>query len=585
MKLSSICKSFFCVFVSIFFFAAGLAAAEVNPLAPVKTDNPRDTMMTFMESMKKYKEGVEKGDRVLMGQIDRAVRCFDLEQTSFLEYQQKGRESAILLKEVIDRVIVIDYEKIPVKSDIPGEKLLRWRLKGTEITITLQKEGDRAGEYLFSRDTSHRVREFYDKVKHLPYLAGSGGGAMYSDTWFEENVPEWMRQKIFLLYIWQWAAIFIIILSGFIIKLFVKLFVDTIKRISEKSKGIWLKKIASAFSGPTSWMSAAVFWFLTIRMLGLEGFTLTLVTVLIKISLSAIFLWLVYRLLNVLSDYFLELAKKTPSTLDDQLVPILTKTMRIFVIIFGSLVAVQNIGINVMSVLAGLGIGGLAFALAARDMVANFFGSLMILFDGPFQVGDWIIAGKSEGTVEEIGFRSTKIRTFYNSVISIPNADLATNAVDNMGKREYRRIRTVLGITYDTPPEKFEAFLEGIKNIIKANPYTRKDYFHVVFNGYGDSSLEILLYAFLKVPDWSTELVEKQNIFMEILRLASELGIDFAFPTQSLHIETFPEKERVRKPWQKDVDAVREKAKRFGPGEDLSKPAGLGIYTPSFREK
>ncbi len=585
MKPVSIIKYIVCLLAATVLCIPQLHALEENPLEPVKTDNPRDTMTTYMESMKKYRMGLEKGDRVLMGHIDRAVRCFDLDQTSFLEQQNKARETAILLKEVIDRVIVIDYSRIPVKSDEPGEKLVRWRLKGTEITITLQKEGDRAGEYLFSRDTSNRVREFYDKVKHLPYLEGSGGGALFSDTWFEENVPEWMRKKVFFLHIWQWTTIFLIILAGLVIKLFIKLLVDTVKRLSEKTSGVWIKKIASAFSGPTSWMAATLFWFLTLSFLGLEGLALSFITMLIKISLSALFLWLIYRLLDVLSDYFMDLASKTPSTLDDQLVPILTKTMKIFIIIFGTLVAIQNIGFNVMSVLAGLGIGGLAFALAAKDMVANFFGSLMILFDGPFQVGDWIIAGKSEGTVEQIGFRSTKIRTFYNSVISIPNADLATKEVDNMGKREYRRIRAVLGITYDTPPEKMEAFLEGIKNIIKANPHTRKDYYHVVFSGYGDSSLEILLYVFLKVPDWSTELVEKQNIFLEILRLAKELDVDFAFPTQSLHIETFPEKENVRKAWAKDIDSIRKTADKFGPGGELSRPAGLGIHTPPFKEK
>jgi MscS family membrane protein len=200
-------------------------------------------------------------------------------------------------------------------------------------------------------------------------------------------------------------------------------------------------------------------------------------------------------------------------------------------------------------------------------------------------VGDWIVVGKAEGTVEEIGFRSTKIRTFYNSLISVPNADLATKEVDNMGRREYRRVREVLGITYDTPPEKIEAFLEGIKNIIKSNEYTRKDYYHVVFSGYGGSSLNILLYFFLRVPDWSTELVEKQNVFIEILRLAKELNIDFAFPTQTLHIESSPEHSGAAGRTAYDIEKIKKSAAEFAPGGSSSRPAGLGIYTPSFKEK
>jgi MscS family membrane protein len=129
-----------------------------------------------------------------------------------------------------------------------------------------------------------------------------------------------------------------------------------------------------------------------------------------------------------------------------------------------------------------------------------------------------------------------------------------------------------------------EAFLEGIKNIIKANAFTKKDGFYVAFEGYGASSLDILVYFFLNVADRSSEIAEKQNIFIEILRLAKELDVDFAFPTQSLHVETFPEKETVRRPWEKDIDSVKETAESFGPDGKNAKPGGLGIYTPLFKE-
>ncbi len=571
----------------ITFSGLNLSAQQmiINPLEPVKTDNPRDTMRTFMDAMNKYKEGREKGDDVLAGYIDRAVRCFDLGTFSFVEQQKRGEEAAVLLKEIIDRIIIIDYSKIPEKSEVPGEKLLRWRLKGTEIIITRQEEGDRAGEYLFSSETTLRLKEFYSKVKPLPYLDGSGGGALYKTGWFEENIPLSMKGKFLFLYIWQWVGIFIAFIAGLVIKVFVKFLIDFLKFLTRKGRSIWLKKIVSAFSGPTGWLAAIFFWYITVYAFGFEGGTLSVLMAILKVSLSGVFIWLLYRLLDVLSDFLVDAASKTESTLDDQLVPLVSKSLKIFVIILGVLIIIQNFGINVVSLLAGLGIGGFAVAFAAKDMVANFFGSLMILFDSPFQVGDWIIVGTAEGTVEEIGFRSTKIRTFYNSIISVPNADLATKEVDNMGRREYRRIRQEIGITYDTPPEKVEAFLEGIKNIIKANTYTRKDYYHVVFNGYGDSSLNILLYFFLKVPDWSTELVEKQNIFIEILRLAKELNVDFAFPTQTLHIESTPSENGAVSRTDYNFENIRKVASDFGPDGNSSRPSGLGIYTPSFREK
>ena len=119
---------------------------------------------------------------------------------------------------------------------------------------------------------------------------------------------------------------------------------------------------------------------------------------------------------------------------------------------------------------------------------------------------------------------------------------MATTRIDNMGKRAFRRITMTVGITYDSPPEKIEAFLEGIKNIILTNPVTRKDYFHVVLNGFGASSLDILFYVFVKVPSWAEELVAKQNLMLEIIRLAKTLELEFAFPTQTLHVDTLPDK-------------------------------------------
>ncbi len=519
--------------------ALPLAAAVMaaSPLEPVKTDNPRDTMRTFMESMNDYRQGLEKRDDRLMGRIDRAVRCFDLEEGFFLEHQEKAREHAVLLKEVIDRVIVIDYDKIPEGPEGPGEKLLRWRLRGTEITIARKESGERAGEYLFTRETAGRAKEFYEKVKHLPYLEGSGQGALYRGTWFEETVPAWMKERFVFLKIWQWAGLFLAIFLGLLVKFMVRLGVDLVNRISARSKRVWFMKTAKAFSGPTSLLAATLFWYVSYRLLGFDGGVQTFLRVVLQVLLAGALLWLLYRLMGVFSDYLAEVASRTQSTLDDKLVPIATRAMRIFVVIFGALVAVQNMGLNVMSVLAGLGIGGLAFALAGKDMVANFFGSLMILFNGPFQVGDWIIVGSAEGTVEEIGFRTTKIRTFYNSVITIPNGELVIKEVDNMGRREYRRVMATIGVTYGTPPDLLRGFIDGIRNIIAENPHSKKDAIYVVFNGYGDSSLDILIYYFLKVPDWMTELEQKEDVYMHIFRLAARMGVDFAFPTRTVHME------------------------------------------------
>ncbi|MBI39914.1 MAG: hypothetical protein CMF59_09960 [Leptospiraceae bacterium] len=552
-------------------------------LEPIRTDSPRETMQSFMEAMNDYKTGTEQGIPDKEARIQDAIRTLDLSEIPAVTREEKGREAAMLLKEVMDRVIVMDYDRIPAEDDenpLPN----RWRLAGTEIIILQQKDGERSGEYLFSAATVERSREFYEKVRDLPYLDGSGGGAAYKDPWMDQYIPSWAQKNVLGILTWQWIGLAIVILLGLIIRTIVKFSVGKLVILVSKSETKWDDKLIDALRGPTGFAIATLFWYFSLKYLRFDGGVLTFFNVIIQILFSVNFIWLAYRLTGVATEYMTALASKTESTLDDQLVPLLSRTLKIFVVVFGILVTIQNLGINVMSVLAGLGIGGLAFALAAKDAVANFFGSLMILFDKPFQAGEWIKVGEAEGTVEEIGFRSTRIRTFYNSLISIPNADLMNAKIDNMGRREFRRLLLKLGVTYDTGPDKLEGFLEGIKNIIKANPHTRKDYYHVVFHEYGPDSLIIMVYVFFKVPDWSSELVERQNLMLEIYRLAQSMGVEFAFPTQTLHVETFPEKKAYRIPQEKAVQDIKNIAAEYGPGGSQAKPSGQGIFVPPHTE-
>ena len=558
---------------------------EADPVfSIVKTDSPRDTMRSFITAMNDYRRGVETGDEVLQARIAAAVRTLNLEDTPFILREKKGQEAAIYLKEVIDRTIVIDFEKIPAAAGTADAPLLRWRLRNTSIAISRVEGGERAGEYLFTQETVFRAAEFYDQVRDLPYLAGGGQGALYEEPWFEKHVPDWLREEFLFLNWWQWIGIFVAVLFGLTLRLVARHVLNLVKRLTSRSVTNWDDRIIDAIKAPVGYMAAVGFWFLALFALQFEGTVLSVFSIGLQILLAISMIWLAYALAGVFAEYLTDLTSKTESTLDDQLVPLLTRTLRIFIVVVGVLIVIQNMGVNVLSLLAGLGIGGLAFALAARDAVANFFGSLMILFDRPFQVGDWIRVGGSEGTVEEIGFRSTRIRTFYNSVISIPNSEVANEQIDNMGVRQYRRAVANLGVTYDTPPETLEAFMEGIKNIIKANPGTRKDYFHVVFKEFGDSALIIMVYFFFQVPDWNNELVERQNVYLEILRLAKELNVEFAYPTQTLHVESFPEKKPTRSPSNIPGGKMAGIARNFAAGGELARPGGSGLFTPPFKE-
>ncbi|MGH9892161.1 MAG: mechanosensitive ion channel family protein [bacterium] len=250
--------------------------------------------------------------------------------------------------------------------------------------------------------------------------------------------------------------------------------------------------------------------------------------------------WMVWVAGGAAAESMIALERLRASSIDSQLIRLVLRLLTIIVTI-GILVAgADRVGLPAYSVLAGLGVGGLAVALAAQQTLANLLGSLIIMFEKPFAIGHWIKVNDVEGTVEDVGFRSTRIRTFYNSLVTMPSSQLVNSTVDNMEMREYRQVKTVLSLTYDTPAEKVEGFVEGVKHLLQAHPDTRKDNIQVVFHDFGSSSLDILMNFFVKAPDREAELIERQRILLDILRLAEATGVQFAFPTQTLHIEGLP---------------------------------------------
>ena len=541
--------SLFCLFIfsPLFLFSRVSQTEESHPsdaafliLKPVKLDSPRATMMSYLDIMKDYKKALEGKKKDLNRHLDKAARCFNLKTVPIILRKSEGRKVALLLKEVLDRVIVIDPEKIPEQI----KEGSYWRLRGTEIVISKETEGEEQGHYLFSAQTTQRLEEFYELVKHVPYLKGTEGGIGYKQGWDKTYIPDWVQEKFFGLKKWQWVGLLLSLFIGFILKIFTEFVVRKMRVLMEKKADHRDSKryqVLSALEKPIGLFSSSFFWIFSFYFLNFEGSLAKMVFQFLQVIFSFSVIWFLYGLVSVTVSVLKKKAQGTKSQLDDQLIPFLEKFVRILIVVLGSLIVTQNLGFNVVSLLAGLGLGGLALALAARDTVANLFGSVMILLDRPFRIGDWIITGSVEGNVESIGFRSTRVRTFYNSLVSIPNATLAGSNIDNMGQRKYRRVKTYLALTYDTSVEKMEKFLEGIKGILRESPYTRKDYFHVVFNEYGDSSLNVLLYFFLETKDWGVELKGREKIFLDIYKLAEKLEVKFAFPTQTLHVESLPE--------------------------------------------
>ncbi len=249
--------------------------------------------------------------------------------------------------------------------------------------------------------------------------------------------------------------------------------------------------------------------------------------------------WFIFRLVDVLEHMLRRWTSKTETTLDDQLVPLVRKTLRVFVVIVAGLFIAQNIfAMNIGSLIAGLGIGGLAFALAAKDSIANLFGSIVIFADRPFAMGDRIKIGSHDGTVEEVGFRSTKIRTLTGHLVTIPNSVVANEAVENIARRpSIRRVLNVT-VTYDTSPAKLRRAVAILNEMLDA----RAEHFpadrppRVFFSDFNADSLNIMVYYWFAPPDWWEYLAFTHDFNMELLERFNDESIEFAFPTQTLYL-------------------------------------------------
>lgn len=253
---------------------------------------------------------------------------------------------------------------------------------------------------------------------------------------------------------------------------------------------------------------------------------------------TIVLFWFFYQLVVLLDVRLMKWADTTETNMDNMLVPLVGKTLRIFIAIIGGMMILQNLtGVQIGPLLASLGIGGLAVALAAKDSIANFFGTLTILFDKPFEVGDRIVINSYDGTVENVGFRSTRIRLLNGHLVSIPNEKVVNSEVENIGRRPNIRWLSQMGIPYDTPPEKVQEAVHILRKILQDHEGMHPDFPpRVHFNGFNDWSLNITVVLWYHPPEWWDFQSWLQQTCLEILRSFESAGIDFAFPSKTLYL-------------------------------------------------
>ena len=251
----------------------------------------------------------------------------------------------------------------------------------------------------------------------------------------------------------------------------------------------------------------------------------------VKIAITADIAWFFFRAVDALAVYIEKITLKTKTPLDDQMAGLIKKSLKVLVVVSAFLVIIQNLGYSISGLVAGLGIGGLAIALAAKEFIANFFGFLTILLDNPFRIGDWVKFGDTEGDVEDIGFRSTKIRGFDKTIYTVPNSSIANAIIQNYQRMPKRRVKEFIGVSYSSKTSNIEKSLKEIRNYLSNNKDVHQDFFLVNFREFGENSLNIMIYYFTKTTVWKDYEDIREYINLRMMEILEKNNVQITKPT------------------------------------------------------
>lgn len=431
-----------------------------------------------------------------------ALNCLDLEKAPAVIRDTGGQQLALKLYEILT---VADYRYPSPTAE--GTVVIYRQPSGKRIALAQGEDGF----WRFDDETLTGLGAMHE------VLIGKGS--------LQQKLKPHLSIRLLGLYVYQWILLFLILLLSFLLARLVLYLTRTSLRRGFPKLDEWAPPgVLRGFP----WTVVSIVFWATLPVVRMDLAYLVVYSALAKAFTTLALIWFGFGLIDVMAAYIPHSRTYKKVKLQNVVIPMAARSGKAFIACIGLLFFAQNLDLNVWSLFAGFSVVGAAVALAGQDFIKNLFGSVTVVLDRPFDIGDWITVDGVEGTVEDLGFRSTRIRTFYNSLVTLPNALLLTAKVDNYGAREYRRYRQLLHLTHGTPPAKIEAFCEGIRELVRLHPYTRKDYYHVVLNDVTPDAVQVLLYIFWSTPDWSTELRERHRLLGDILLLASRMGIEFA---------------------------------------------------------
>ena len=522
------------------------AAQAVHPLAPPDTSSPRATLNTFLEEMNKAVSSYKAGHRdQAFDFLNRGVRCLNLDTEAPATRPVLGLYAALYLKETLDRIDFPPLEEIPDAKTAITEKLTSWTVPYTEITIEAVNGGNTERRFLFSPKTVKESEEFYNKVKSLPYKPGAEGaiyeqltssaGPIVSKT-LMDRLPSWMKAGIFGQALWQWTGLILYFLVGAVTVLLAFRFVF-------KALGIFDAKLNSnltnALGGLVIPIMLVLFaetglWFVVYGLHFRDADTyLGIAFVFLLISYGSR-MWFIGAILNRAAGFVIAVARIEPTGMHAQLIRFGFDVVTVVIVAGAAIRLGARLGLPTYSLVTGLGVGGLAVALAGREALSNLIGTIAILLDRPFKLGDFVVMGEGDhGTVTEIGLRSTRIRRLDGILVSIPNASIANmKIVNESAPVTESQITVPVGVAYGSSVNEVEqALLTACQRceyvVSEPAPSVR-------LASFGDSAVEFQVLVWIIQPEFRAKATDQIN--RAICEEFAKRRIEMPFPQRDIRI-------------------------------------------------
>lgn len=529
--------------LAIGFVAAPQVGASdefISPLEPADTSSPRATLKSFRENFDRaFRSYYELR---LPGRIDkpaqaRVIRTLDSSKLPPAQRRRLAAEASLLLNEVLDKVELPAYEDIPDAADmfaLPAEEPRRWLVPGTEIKIELIEEGPRKGEYLMSADTVARAHQFYETSKNMTYRPGAMEN-FYAEliteggTWLPgartSSLPEWLKSVIGGQATWKWIGMFLVFALWVVIAY-------VLRRLSKPRDGelhYWLRFFLTLALLP---MTRFMRWVMD-QQLVLAGTVFEVVDTGILILYYLVGATALLNLGAAVASSLIKSPRVDKNSIDANLISVGARTVAWLAAILLLAKGASDLGVPLAAVVTSLGVGGLAFAMAARPTLENLIAGVTLYLDKPVKVGEFCQFDDVLGSVERIGLRSTRIRRWGGNVLSIPNSQFAEYQLDNYNDAKYIWIRQRLRLRYETSADQLKFIMAKLREMLFSHPKILLPRVRLI--GFNDDSLKVEVMCYSDTGVWAEWHAIREDVFLRIMDIIEASGTRLALPSQTTY--------------------------------------------------